>query len=87
LPYKFYVVLYAFVSHRSTIKVGYLADLTSCRFSNSLGCILFTQVSYMSLFCFIQATDLAGLLHLVKFYKSRRFDADIGMPRSRSARA
>jgi hypothetical protein len=39
----------------------------------------------MSLFCFIQATDLAGLLHLVKFYKSRRFDSDIGMPRSRSA--
>ncbi|CAN6174289.1 unnamed protein product [Urochloa humidicola] len=28
-----------------------------------------------------EATDLAGLLHLVKFYKSRRFDADIGMPR------
>ncbi|KAM0858131.1 hypothetical protein ACQ4PT_048034 [Festuca glaucescens] len=26
-------------------------------------------------------TDLAGLLHLVKFYKSRRFDADIGLPR------
>ncbi|PUZ70664.1 hypothetical protein GQ55_2G251900 [Panicum hallii var. hallii] len=28
-----------------------------------------------------EATDLAGLLHLVKFYKSRRFDTDIGMPR------
>ncbi|ONM54926.1 Transcription initiation factor TFIID subunit 2 [Zea mays] len=28
-----------------------------------------------------EATDLAGLLHLVKFYKSRRFDSDIGMPR------
>lgn len=26
-------------------------------------------------------TDLAGLLHLVKFYKSRRFDADVGLPR------
>ncbi|XP_074579970.1 transcription initiation factor TFIID subunit 2 [Curcuma longa] len=26
-------------------------------------------------------TDLAGLLHLIKFYKSRRFDADIGLPR------
>uniref|UniRef100_A0A453KT62 Transcription initiation factor TFIID subunit 2 Ig-like domain-containing protein n=1 Tax=Aegilops tauschii subsp. strangulata TaxID=200361 RepID=A0A453KT62_AEGTS len=26
-------------------------------------------------------TDLAGLLHLVKFYKSRRFDTDIGLPR------
>ncbi|KQJ90190.1 hypothetical protein BRADI_4g29947v3 [Brachypodium distachyon] len=26
-------------------------------------------------------TDLTGLLHLVKFYKSRRFDADIGLPR------
>ncbi|OVA05041.1 Peptidase M1 [Macleaya cordata] len=26
-------------------------------------------------------TDWAGLLHLVKFYKSRRFDADIGLPR------
>ena len=45
----------------------------------------FPQVSYMSLFCFVQATDFAGLLHLVKFYKSRRFDADIGMPRSKSA--
>jgi transcription initiation factor TFIID subunit 2 len=32
-----------------------------------------------------EATDLAGLLHLVKFYKSRRFDTDIGMPRSKSA--
>ncbi|CAM0951320.1 unnamed protein product [Alopecurus aequalis] len=28
-----------------------------------------------------EETDLAGLLHLVKFYKSRRFDADIGLPR------
>ncbi|KAG2643363.1 hypothetical protein PVAP13_2KG296800 [Panicum virgatum] len=28
-----------------------------------------------------EATDFAGLLHLVKFYKSHRFDADIGMPR------
>ncbi|KAL6600790.1 hypothetical protein ACP70R_045075 [Stipagrostis hirtigluma subsp. patula] len=28
-----------------------------------------------------EATDLAGLLHLVKFYKSRRFDPDIGLPR------
>ncbi|KAL6846135.1 hypothetical protein ACP4OV_023583 [Aristida adscensionis] len=28
-----------------------------------------------------EANDLAGLLHLVKFYKSRRFDADIGLPR------
>ncbi|XP_062199068.1 transcription initiation factor TFIID subunit 2-like [Phragmites australis] len=28
-----------------------------------------------------EATDLVGLLHLVNFYKSRRFDADIGMPR------
>ncbi|XP_015696706.1 transcription initiation factor TFIID subunit 2 isoform X2 [Oryza brachyantha] len=26
-------------------------------------------------------TELTGLLHLVKFYKSRRFDADIGLPR------
>ncbi|KAI4985595.1 hypothetical protein ZWY2020_018225 [Hordeum vulgare] len=26
-------------------------------------------------------TDLAGLLHLVKFYKSHRFDTDIGLPR------
>lgn len=50
-----------------------------------LDAFYFTQVLYMRLFCFIQATDLAGLLHLVKFYKSRRFDADIGMPRSRSA--
>ncbi|KAI3976872.1 hypothetical protein MKX01_008730 [Papaver californicum] len=25
-------------------------------------------------------TDWAGLLHLVKFYKSRRFDAEIGLP-------
>ncbi|WOL20068.1 hypothetical protein Cni_G28870 [Canna indica] len=28
-----------------------------------------------------EETDLAGLLHLIKFYKSRRFDADIGLPR------
>uniref|UniRef100_A0A1D1ZHW3 Transcription initiation factor TFIID subunit 2 n=2 Tax=Anthurium amnicola TaxID=1678845 RepID=A0A1D1ZHW3_9ARAE len=26
-------------------------------------------------------TDWAGLLHLVKFYKSRQFDAEIGLPR------
>ncbi|KAM1377830.1 hypothetical protein FF1_039286 [Malus domestica] len=26
-------------------------------------------------------TDWAGLLHLVKFYKSRRFDANIGLPK------
>jgi hypothetical protein len=30
---------------------------------------------------FKQETDLTGLLHLVKFYKSRRFDPDIGLPR------
>ncbi|KAK3133299.1 hypothetical protein QOZ80_6AG0534820 [Eleusine coracana subsp. coracana] len=28
-----------------------------------------------------EETDLAGLLHLLKFYKNCRFDADIGMPR------
>ncbi|XP_078179654.1 TBP-associated factor 2 isoform X1 [Carex rostrata] len=28
-----------------------------------------------------EETDLTGLLHLVKFYKSRRFDPDIGLPR------
>ncbi|KAL5544709.1 hypothetical protein UlMin_008493 [Ulmus minor] len=28
-----------------------------------------------------EETDWAGLLHLVKFYKSRRFDADIGLPK------
>uniref|UniRef100_A0A0E0B2U2 Transcription initiation factor TFIID subunit 2 n=1 Tax=Oryza glumipatula TaxID=40148 RepID=A0A0E0B2U2_9ORYZ len=28
-----------------------------------------------------EGTELTGLLHLVKFYKSRRFDADIGLPR------
>ncbi|KAJ3677402.1 hypothetical protein LUZ60_003126 [Juncus effusus] len=28
-----------------------------------------------------EETDLAGLLNLVKFYKSRRFDPDIGLPR------
>ncbi|KAF7838614.1 transcription initiation factor TFIID subunit 2 isoform X1 [Senna tora] len=28
-----------------------------------------------------QETDWAGLLHLVKFYKSRRFDPDIGLPK------
>ncbi|GMN57919.1 hypothetical protein TIFTF001_027031, partial [Ficus carica] len=28
-----------------------------------------------------EETDWAGLLHLVKFYKSRRFDAEIGLPR------
>ncbi|XP_047330123.1 transcription initiation factor TFIID subunit 2 [Impatiens glandulifera] len=26
-------------------------------------------------------TDWAGLLHLIKFYKSRRFDADVGFPK------
>lgn len=26
-------------------------------------------------------TDWAGLLHLIKFYKSRRFDTDIGLPK------
>lgn len=29
-----------------------------------------------------EETDWAGLLHLVKFYKSRRFDASIGLPRT-----
>ncbi|KAH9778526.1 transcription initiation factor TFIID subunit 2 [Citrus sinensis] len=29
----------------------------------------------------LQETDWAGLLHLVKFYKSRRFDENIGLPR------
>ncbi|KAK4567799.1 hypothetical protein RGQ29_003526, partial [Quercus rubra] len=28
-----------------------------------------------------QETDWAGLFHLVKFYKSRRFDANIGLPK------
>ncbi|TVU09497.1 hypothetical protein EJB05_42973 [Eragrostis curvula] len=28
-----------------------------------------------------EATDLTGFLHLLKFYKNRRFDTDIGMPR------
>ncbi|XP_062116920.1 transcription initiation factor TFIID subunit 2 isoform X2 [Humulus lupulus] len=28
-----------------------------------------------------EETDWAGLLHLVKFYKGRRFDADIGLPK------
>ncbi|XP_072992709.1 transcription initiation factor TFIID subunit 2 [Typha latifolia] len=28
-----------------------------------------------------EETDLAGLLHLIKFYKSRRFDEHIGLPR------
>ncbi|XP_019451974.1 PREDICTED: transcription initiation factor TFIID subunit 2 isoform X1 [Lupinus angustifolius] len=28
-----------------------------------------------------QETDFGGLLHLVKFYKSRRFDPDIGLPK------
>eukprot|EP01018_Ginkgo_biloba_P038987 Gb_36379 [translate_table: standard] len=28
-----------------------------------------------------EETDWAGLLHLIKFYKSRRFDPDIGLPR------
>ncbi|CAI8610202.1 unnamed protein product [Vicia faba] len=28
-----------------------------------------------------QETDFSGLLHLVKFYKSRRFDSDIGLPK------
>lgn len=35
--------------------------------------------------CCIQVTESAGLLHLLKFYKNRRFDADIGMPRLGSA--
>ncbi|XP_064954623.1 transcription initiation factor TFIID subunit 2-like isoform X1 [Musa acuminata AAA Group] len=29
-------------------------------------------------------TDLAGLFHLIKFYKSRRFDMDTGLPRANS---
>lgn len=29
----------------------------------------------------MQETDWAGLVHLVKFYKSRRFDANIGLPK------
>lgn len=33
----------------------------------------------------LQETDWAGLLHLIKFYKSRRFDATIGLPRLRSS--
>ncbi|ESW27142.1 hypothetical protein PHAVU_003G177400 [Phaseolus vulgaris] len=28
-----------------------------------------------------EETDFSGLLHLVKFYKSRRFDPDIGLPK------
>ncbi|XP_071903479.1 transcription initiation factor TFIID subunit 2-like isoform X1 [Coffea arabica] len=28
-----------------------------------------------------EETDWAGLLHLIKFYKSRRFDPDIGLPK------
>ncbi|XP_057459543.1 transcription initiation factor TFIID subunit 2 isoform X2 [Actinidia eriantha] len=28
-----------------------------------------------------EETDWAGLLHLIKFYKSRRFDANIGLPK------
>nr|KJB07812.1 hypothetical protein B456_001G045800 [Gossypium raimondii] len=28
-----------------------------------------------------EETDMAGLQHLVKFYKSRRFDTDIGLPK------
>ncbi|XP_010537431.1 PREDICTED: transcription initiation factor TFIID subunit 2 [Tarenaya hassleriana] len=28
-----------------------------------------------------EETDLAGLQHLIKFYKSRRFDAEIGLPK------
>ncbi|XP_057719844.1 transcription initiation factor TFIID subunit 2 [Arachis stenosperma] len=28
-----------------------------------------------------EETDFAGLLHLIKFYKSRRFDSDIGLPK------
>jgi transcription initiation factor TFIID subunit 2 len=28
-----------------------------------------------------EETDWAGLMHLIKFYKSRRFDPDIGLPR------
>jgi transcription initiation factor TFIID subunit 2 len=28
-----------------------------------------------------EETDWAGLMHLIKFYKSQRFDPDIGFPR------
>ena len=33
------------------------------------------------LWLLLQETDLSGLQNLIKFYKSRRFDADIGLPR------
>jgi hypothetical protein len=31
---------------------------------------------------YMQATSWAGLQHLIKYYKSCRFDPDIGLPRS-----
>lgn len=86
LLYTFHVVIYAFVLHCS------IAKWDACQFflfffSGNLVWMHPILHQYLTwiYFCFIQATGLAGLLHLVKFYKSHRFDADIGMPRSRSA--
>nr|XP_010932628.1 transcription initiation factor TFIID subunit 2 [Elaeis guineensis] len=39
------------------------------------------EAAYALAYTASEETDLAGLLHLIKFYKSRRFDADIGLPR------
>lgn len=53
-------------------------------------CLLFTSVPEThqlfivtcAVLCyFLQDTDWAGLLHLVTYYKSRRFDANIGLPK------
>lgn len=38
-------------------------------------------VSLILLCLLLQETDLSGLQNLIKFYKSRRFDEDIGLPR------
>ncbi|XP_038978636.1 transcription initiation factor TFIID subunit 2 [Phoenix dactylifera] len=39
------------------------------------------EAAYALAYTASEETDLAGLLYLIKFYKSRRFDADIGLPR------
>ncbi|XP_078179306.1 uncharacterized protein LOC144573397 isoform X2 [Carex rostrata] len=39
------------------------------------------EVAYTLAVTDSEETDLTGLLHLVKFYKSRRFVPDIGLPR------
>lgn len=41
----------------------------------------FSVLIYDIYIIIVQETDWAGLVHLVKFYKSRRFDENIGLPK------